>query len=117
MSGANPALATYLTQKNFGSPQGLAVNASGNVYVSDSAWSRIIKVLPNGSFSVVAGLPITASVDTLIHSTLLGTGALAADPAGNLYFADTSYRQIRKLCMHICKESLRIKARPSFMLM
>ena len=85
---------TVASQFNF--PQGVAVDASGNLYVSDYN-HRIQKVTPAGVVTTFAG-------STAGHAN--GTGAaaqfdvpwgLAFDASGNLYVADLSNHRIRKV--------------------
>jgi sugar lactone lactonase YvrE len=76
----------------FNGPVGLAVDASGNVFVSDSGNLTIRRITPAGQVSTVAGTPNTiGSVD--------GVGAavrwrsprkLAFEPSGNLLIGDGS---------------------------
>ncbi len=83
----------------FSSPYGVAVDASGNVYVADAGNDTIRKVTPAGVVTTLAGAPGKAgSAD--------GTGAAAAfnypegvslDGAGNIYVADTGNQTIRKI--------------------
>jgi autotransporter-associated beta strand protein len=84
---------------SFGSPSGLAVDSSGNIYVADSFNATIRKVTSAGVVSTLAG---TATV----RGTADGTGSaarfnypngVAVDAAGNVYVADTYNATIRKI--------------------
>jgi hypothetical protein len=82
----------------FISPTGIAVDGSGNIFVSDSDSADIREILPTGTVVTVAG-NVTVRGD--IDGT--GTGALFAfpeglsvDTSGNLYIADTNNNSIRK---------------------
>lgn len=82
------------------SPQGLAVDAAGNLYIADSRNARIRKVTPDGMISTIAGTG-TAGFSGDGHA---GTAAklnnpegVAVDAAGNLYIVDTFNNRIRKL--------------------
>ena len=79
---------------------GLAVDASGNLFISDST-TRIVRVSPAGILSLVAGTgtpgfsgdggPATAGQYNAAFPKMTG------DRAGNLYFADTLNDRVRKV--------------------
>lgn len=79
-------------------PNGLATDPAGNVYVSDSANAVVRKISPSGETStVVAGIvgspgPVVPGPAT--SSKLSLPGALAVDGDGNLYIADSGDNQV-----------------------
>ncbi|HEX7926944.1 MAG TPA: NHL repeat-containing protein, partial [bacterium] len=83
----------------FTTPQGVATDSAGNVYVADSGNHTIRKITPGGVVTTLAGSAgHTGSTN--------GTGAAArftsprgitADGAGNVYVADMVYYTIRKI--------------------
>lgn len=92
-------------------PQGLALDAGGNLYIADTDNHRIRQVSPGGVISTVAGTGLaTYSGDNVggtgisassgdggpatQSSVVLPTG-VAVDPAGNLYIADYGNSKIR----------------------
>ncbi len=83
----------------FASPCGIAVDASGNVFVSDSSSYTIRKISPAGSVTTVAGTAyVYGYSDGPGASALFSVPlALATDAAGNVYVSDTLNRTIRKI--------------------
>ena len=83
----------------FSSPQGVAVDTAGNVYVADTGNNTIRKITPAGIVSTLAGLAGTpGSTDgTGSAARFDGPYGVAADTAGNVYVADISNSTIRKI--------------------
>lgn len=84
---------------DFGLPQDVVADASGNVYVVEFNSSVISKITPAGIVSVFAGDPTTHG-----YQDGTGTGARFYQPAGididasgNLIVADTKNHRIRKI--------------------
>ncbi len=87
------------TAASFSSPQGIAVDAAGNVYVADTGNRTIRRITPAGVVTTIAGSPgLSGSAD--------GTGNLARfsrptnlslDAAGNLLIADPGNSTLRKM--------------------
>ena len=82
----------------FSAPQGVAVDASGKVYVSDTGNNLIRTILPSGDVGLLAGAG-NASAGSSDGS---GTDArfnrptgIASDASGNLYVADAGNNTIR----------------------
>ncbi len=83
----------------FSFPSGIAVDGTGNLYVSDSGNNVIRKVTPSGVVTTLAGTAgASGSTD--------GTGAavrfnvpdgIALDASGNVYIADTVNNTVRKM--------------------
>jgi sugar lactone lactonase YvrE len=69
------------------SPRGLAIDASGNLYIADFGNSRVVKVDSFGVGSVVS----TPSI------TLSNPYGVAVDFSGNLYISDTGNNRIIKV--------------------
>ena len=85
----------------FRAPLGLAIDPSGNLYVSDGADNTIRKITPQGVVTTLAGLGLddtVGSTDGIGRSARFQTAMqVAAGPAGDAYVADTFNHTIRKI--------------------
>jgi trimeric autotransporter adhesin len=81
-------------------PTGVAVDASGNLYIADALNAVIRKVAPSGTISTVAGTGTSGySGDggAATAAELDEPCGVAVDAAGNLYIADKNNNRIRKV--------------------
>ncbi len=81
----------------FYNPQGVAVDATGNVYVADTNNNRIRKITPVGVVSTLAGSILGYVDSTLAGARFTYASGVAVDSAGNLYVADSGNNRIRKI--------------------
>lgn len=83
---------------SFGYPLDLAVDASGNIYVADYSNNEIRKVTPAGAVTTLAGSLSLGSADgTGSAASFYNPTGVAVDTSGNVYVADTSNNEIRKI--------------------
>jgi uncharacterized protein (TIGR03437 family) len=88
------------TSASLAGPSGVAVEASGNLYIADTHNSRIRKVSPAGIITTVAGNGVprfSGDGAPATSASLLGPQAVALDASGNLYIADEFNNRIRKV--------------------
>lgn len=81
----------------FNYPVGVAVDASGNVYVADYNNSCIRKITPSGVVTTFAGSVSGYADGTGTAAKFTGPSSIAIDGAGNLYVSDASGNRIRKV--------------------
>jgi len=81
----------------FNGPEGVAVDAAGNVYVADSGNHLIRKITPGGVVTTLAGFPgVPGSADGLAGTARFNTPlGIAVDGNGNLFVADGLNSTIR----------------------
>ena len=81
-------------------PSGIAIDASGNVYIAEEDGNRIRKINTSGNISTIAGDGTASSTGdgaTATAATIDGPTELTFDAAGNLYIAETNGNRIRKI--------------------
>lgn len=96
---ANALSGNAATAARFNSPDGVAMDALGNLYVVDSGNQTIRKIAPTGTVTTIAGAPgIRGSADGMGSAARFSDpGGIAVDAAGNVYVADTGNHTIRKI--------------------
>jgi uncharacterized protein (TIGR03437 family) len=91
------------TAAQLNSPQGLAVDSQGNLYIADQVNNRIRMVTPQGVISTFAGNGRVGAPRFLgdagpaTAANLNQPGGVAVDQHGNVYIADTGDNSIREV--------------------
>ncbi|MGH9631691.1 MAG: hypothetical protein ACRD7E_25575, partial [Bryobacteraceae bacterium] len=81
-------------------PEGIAVDARGNVYVADAGDHRVRRISPDGIIRTIAGdgtAGFRGDGGPAEQSQLSAPYGLCLDSAGNLYIADLGNARIRKI--------------------
>ncbi len=78
---------------------GVAVDAAGNIYVTDSGNDTIRKITAAGVSSTIAGFPGSSGTDDGLGGSarFFNPEGIAVDSMTNLYVADTDNNRIRKI--------------------
>jgi sugar lactone lactonase YvrE len=86
------------TDAKFNFPFGVAVDASGNIFISDLGNLRIRKISPAGSVSTLAGDGLSGYKDGDPGTAEFGSAlGVSLDASGNVYVADGANNVIRKI--------------------
>jgi len=86
------------TAAQFYSPGGVALDASGNIYVADSGNNLIRRVSPLGVVTTIAGSGTAGTADgTGTAAQFNNPTGIAVDSSGNFIIADTGSHTIRKM--------------------
>lgn len=96
-SGFTGAVNANGTNASFTSPNGLTVDAAGDIYVADSGNNLIRKILPNGGVITFAGSGAAGANDGTTYASFDFPNDVVTDIAGNVYVSDYVSEEIRKI--------------------
>jgi sugar lactone lactonase YvrE len=86
------------TAASFNFPTGIAVDASGNLYVADAGNNLIRKIDTSGNVTTLAGSGAAGAANGVgTAASFNAARGIAVDAGGNVYVADTSNNLIRKI--------------------
>jgi len=88
------------TSVSFTSPEDVAIDTAGNLYIAATPDHRILKVTTTGIISTYAGTGaagFSGDNGPATAATMWNPSGVTTDADGNLYIADSSNRRIRKV--------------------
>jgi uncharacterized protein (TIGR03437 family) len=81
-------------------PRNVAVDAAGNLYISEFEGHRIRKVTPDGKIATIAGVGVAGfrgDGGLAVNAQIAYPCGLTLDRSGNLYFADSQNQRVREI--------------------
>ena len=85
------------TSARVNSPDGVATDGAGNIYIADSSNHRIRRVDSSGTITTVAGTGEFGDGGPATQAQLIYPDDVAVDGLGNVYIADRNNHRIRKV--------------------
>lgn len=85
------------TNAKFNFPQGICIDALGNLYVTELFNFKIRKITPDGTVSTIAGSTQGFADATGTAAQFSWLGDICVDSFGNLFVADAGNNKIRKI--------------------
>jgi len=99
--GTGPNLQNFSSigfSNSLNAPKGVAVDISGNIYISDTGNNRICKVTSGGSLETLAGKYISGNLnDQGQQASFKNPTGLCVDVLGNIFVTDTGNNMIKRI--------------------
>lgn len=97
-SGTSGATDATGIAASFNYPNGLCLDASGNMFVADYFNNTVRKITPLGVVTTFAGSGTAGAIDALgLAASFNGPSGICIDASGNLYVSDFVNNKIRKI--------------------
>ncbi|WP_336514153.1 NHL repeat-containing protein [Pollutibacter soli] len=84
---------------SFNNPQGITIDANGNLFVADKSNHRIRKITPDGIVSTVAGWDAGYADGSLTESRFSGPTGIAVAANGDLIVSEYNNNRIRRISL------------------
>jgi NHL repeat len=85
------------TSAKFYEPQGLAIDAAGNIYVADTGNHKIKKIATDGKVTTIAGSTVGDENGSGNSAKFNSPVGIVVDAAGNLFISDFFNHKIKKI--------------------
>ncbi len=97
-SGTRGYVDGIATAAQYNFPSGIALDAGGNIYLTESDGNRVRKIRPSGTVTTLAGNGQYSTVDGLgTSASIYGPTGIVMDAAGNLFVTEYGNNRIRKM--------------------
>jgi trimeric autotransporter adhesin len=88
------------TQAQLNSPNGLAIDSSGDLFIADTGNNVVREITPNGIITTFAGngtVGYSGNLGPATQAQLHGPAGVAVDSSGDVYIADSANNVIREV--------------------
>jgi uncharacterized protein (TIGR03437 family) len=100
LSAVNLGQGGPATSAQLNEPRNVALDAAGNLYISDFGANQVYSVAANGTLTLVAGTGVagfSGDGTSALLAQLSAPAGLAVDATGSIYIADSGNNRVRKV--------------------